>query len=110
MFILQQNNEGRYTLGDKLQQLVAATDTPCVQAGRLVAATRWGDKSLRVYWRIIVKIFVSAQIFVAATSRKKIKSDWICATDLLDNLISEIYTYFGPGNDALPFCAYFPPC
>ena len=38
--------EGRYTPGDKLQQRVAAT--------------RRSDKSLRVCWRILVKIFVSA--------------------------------------------------
>ena len=49
------NCKGRYTLGDKLQQLVAAT--------------RCNDKSLRVYWRIFVKIFVAATEFVAATSR-----------------------------------------
>ena len=36
----------KYTLGDKLQQHVAAT--------------RRSDKSLRVCWRIVVKIFVSA--------------------------------------------------
>ena len=38
--------KGRYTLGNKLQQHVAAT--------------RCSDKSLRVYWRIFVKIFVAA--------------------------------------------------
>ena len=46
---------GRYTLGNKLQQHVAAT--------------RCSDKSLRVYRRIFVKIFVAATEFVAATSR-----------------------------------------
>ena len=39
----------RYTLGDKLQQHVAAT--------------RCSDRSLRVYWRIFVKIFVAATEF-----------------------------------------------
>ena len=43
------------TLGNKLQQDVAAT--------------LCSDKSLRVYWRIFVKIFVAATEFVAATSR-----------------------------------------
>ena len=40
--------------------------TPCVQVGRLVAATRWetrrSDKSLRVYWRIFVKICLQNRI------------------------------------------------
>ena len=49
------NSKGRYTLGDKSQQHVAATS--CI------------DKSLSVYWRIFVKIFVAATEFVAATSR-----------------------------------------
>ena len=47
--------KGRYTLDDKLQ--------------RHVAATYCSDKSLRVYWRIFVKIFVAATEFVATTSR-----------------------------------------
>ena len=38
--------QGRYTLGDKLQQHVASA--------------RRSDKSLYVYWKIFVKIFVSA--------------------------------------------------
>ena len=46
--------KGQYTLGDKLQQHVAAT--------------RCSDKSLHVYWRIFVKIFVAATEFVAPTS------------------------------------------
>ena len=52
---LPNDYKGRYTLGDKLLQHVAAT--------------RCSDKSLRVYWRIFVKIFVAATEFVAATSR-----------------------------------------
>ena len=53
---LSRECKGRYTLGDKLQQHVAAT--------------RCSDKSLRrVYWRIFVKIFLAATEFVAATSR-----------------------------------------
>ena len=47
--------KGRYTLGDKLQQHGEATHR--------------SNKSLRVYWRIFVKIFVAATEFVAATSR-----------------------------------------
>ena len=42
--------------------------TPCVQVGRLVAATRWetrrSDKSLRVYWRIFVKICLHNRILL----------------------------------------------
>ena len=41
--------KGRYTLGDKSLQHVAAT--------------RRCDKSLRVYWRIFVKIFFAATGF-----------------------------------------------
>ena len=45
---------GWYTLGDKLQQHVAVT---CCS-----------DKSLRLYWKSFVKIFVAATEFVATTS------------------------------------------
>ena len=41
--------KGWYTLGDKFQQHVEATHC--------------SDKSLRVYWRIFVKIFVAATEF-----------------------------------------------
>ena len=41
--------KGRYTLGDKFQQHVAVTHC--------------SNKSLRVYWRIFVKIFVAATEF-----------------------------------------------
>ena len=51
------NCKGRYTLGDKLQQHVAVTHC--------------SEKSLRVYWKICVKISVSATEFVAATCCKK---------------------------------------
>ena len=64
---------------------VAATSrgdqiTPCVQVRRLVAATRRSDKSLRVYWIIFVKLFVSATEFCRCNTSQKIKSDWSCAT------------------------------
>ena len=58
--------KGWYTLGDKLQQHVATA--------------RRSDKSLRVYWRIFVKIFVSATEFCRSNTLQKIKSDRICAT------------------------------
>ena len=47
----------KYTLGDKLQQHVAAT--------------RRSEKSLRVCWRILWKSLSPQHNFVAATSRKK---------------------------------------
>ena len=47
--------EGRYTLGDKLQQHVVET--------------RCSDKSLHVYWRILWKSLSLQQNFVATTSR-----------------------------------------
>ena len=64
--------------------------TPCVQVGRLVAATRWetrrSDKSLRVYWRILWK-FVSTTEFFHCNKSQKIKSDWICATCCGDKIL-----------------------
>ena len=52
--------KGRYTLGNKSLQHVAATHR-C-------------DKSLRVYWRIFVKSLSLQQNFVVATSRTN--SNW----------------------------------
>ena len=45
-----------------------------------VAPTCCDDTSLRVYWRIFVKIFVSATEFCRSDTLQKIKSDRICAT------------------------------
>ena len=57
----------RYTLGNKLQQHVTTT--------------RRSDKSLRVYWRIFVKIIISAyHEFCRSNMLQKIKLDRICAT------------------------------
>ena len=58
-----------YTLGDKLQQQVETTDhsvwtgpaTDKLQ--QHVVATHRSDKSLCVYWRDLVKMFVSAMEF-----------------------------------------------
>ena len=59
--------KGWYTLGNKLQQHVTTT--------------RRSDKSLRVYWRIFVKIFVSAyHEFCRSNMLQKIKLARICAT------------------------------
>ena len=59
--------KGRYTLGNKLQQHVATT--------------RRSDKSLRVYWRIFVKIIISAyHEFCRSNMLQKIKLERICAT------------------------------
>ena len=59
--------KGRYTLGNKLQQQVTTT--------------RRSDKSLRVYWRIFAKIFVSTyHEFCRSNMLQKIKLDRICAT------------------------------
>ena len=54
------------TLGDKLQQHVAVT--------------RRSDKSLRVVWRMFVKIFVPGTDFCRCNQSQKIKSDWIRST------------------------------
>ena len=43
-------------------------------------ATSCSDKSLRVYWKIFVKIFVSETEFCRCNKSQKIMSDWICAT------------------------------
>ena len=59
--------KGRYRLGNKLQQHVTTT--------------RRSDKSLRVYWRIFVKIIISAyHEFCRSNMLQKIKLDRICAT------------------------------
>ena len=63
----------RYTLGDKLQQHVATT--------------RRSDKSLCVYWRICVKMFVSATEFCRSNMLQKIKSDRIYATCRGDKIL-----------------------
>ena len=54
-FYGERSCKGRYTLGDELQQHVAAT--------------RCSDKSLRVNWRNLWKSLSLQQNFVAATSR-----------------------------------------
>ena len=67
---------GRYTLGDKLQQHVAATDHSMWRVGLLVAATRWGDTSQRqiascVQEKFWENLLSPQQNFVVATNRKK---------------------------------------
>ena len=52
-----------------------------------VAMTRRSDKSLRMYWRIFVKIFVSATEFCRSDMLQKIKSDRICAICRGDKLL-----------------------
>ena len=60
---------GRYTLGDKLQDHVAATQRHVAATNRFVSTGEFLRKSLFLQ-----------QNFVAATRRNKIKSDRICAT------------------------------
>ena len=67
------NCKGRYTLGDKLQQHVAATHC--------------SEKSLRVYWKICVKISVPATEVCCSNMLQKIKSDRICATCRGDKIL-----------------------
>ena len=50
-------------------------------------ATRRSDKSLRVYWRIFVKIFVSATEFCYRNMSQVIKSDGIYATCSSDKIL-----------------------
>ena len=62
-------HKGRYTLGDKLQWQII----PCVQVGRLVAATCYGDTSeqqlaLCVLEKFLWKSLSLQQNYVAATS------------------------------------------
>ena len=56
--------KGRYTLSDKFQQPVVAT--------------RRIDKSVHMYWRISVKIFVSSTEFCRSNMSQKIKSENLC--------------------------------
>ena len=50
-------------------------------------ATRRSDKSLRVNWKIFVKISVSATEFCRSNMLQKIKSDRICATFCGDKIL-----------------------
>ena len=68
-------SKGRYILGDKLKQHVAAT--------------RCSDKSLCVYWRIFVKIFVSATEFRRRKKSHKLSDLIFCDLLQLHNAIVE---------------------
>ena len=68
----QSLNSGRYTLGDRLQQLVA----------------------LLVYWRIFVKVFVSTTEFCRRKMLQKIKSDRIYATCCSDKILLHCQRFF----------------
>ena len=59
-----------------------------------VVTTRCSDKSLRVYWRIFVKIFVSATEFCHSNMLQKIKSDRICATCRHDKILFQGQRFF----------------
>ena len=65
----------KYTLGDKLQQHVAAT--------------RRSDKSLRVCRRILWKSLSPQHNFVAATSRKKSNQPHLCDLLLRQDSVAE---------------------
>ena len=68
----QSLNSGRYTLGDRLQQLVA----------------------LLVYWRIFVKVFVSTTEFCRRKMLQKIKSDRIYATCCSNKILLHCQRFF----------------
>ena len=96
---LQKNqiSQGRYTLGDKLQQHVAAT--------------RRSDKSLRVYWKMFVKISVSATEFCRSNLLQKIKSDRICATCRGDKILLQRQRFspnFSSTHEAICRCDVSP--
>ena len=59
-----------------------------------VVTTRCSDKPLHVYWRIFVKIFVSATEFCHSNMLQKIKSDRICATCRRDKILLQGQRFF----------------
>ena len=81
------------TLGDKLQQQVAETDhsvctgpaTSC--SNMYVLVTHRSDKSLRVYWRNFVKIFVPAIEFCHRDKSHKFCLIWFFATCCCDKIL-----------------------
>ena len=72
---------------DKLPQHIAATDHIMRTAPRLVAASRGSDKSLRVYWRVFVKIFVSATGFCSRNKAHKFCLIWFSVTCCGDKIM-----------------------
>ena len=52
-----------------------------------VAATRCSDKSLRVYWRIFVKIFVAATEFCRRNKSHRFSLIWFFATCCSDKIL-----------------------
>ena len=82
-----------YTLGDKLQQQVETTDhsvwtgpaTDKLQ--QHVVATHRSDKSLCMYWRDFVKIFVSAMEFCRRDNSHKFCLIWFFATCCCDKIM-----------------------
>ena len=82
-----------YTLGDKLQQQVETTDhsvwtgpaTDKLQ--QHVVATHRSDKSLCVYWRDFVKMFVSAMEICRRDNLHKFCLIWFFATCCCDKIM-----------------------
>ena len=71
-----------------------------------VAAIRRSDKSLRhVYWRIFVKIFISATEFCRCkmSAHQKIKSDRICATCRGDKILLQKERFFHKNSPGFVF-------
>ena len=75
---------------DKLQRLRQITPclSPCTDPEH-VAATPRSNKSLRVYWRNFVKIFVFATEFCRRDKSHKILSDLIFCNLLRQNSVAE---------------------
>ena len=71
----------------KSQKFLLKVGTPGDKLKQHVAMTRLSDKSLRVYWIIFVKIYVSATEFCRSNMLQKIKSDRICATCCGDKIL-----------------------
>ena len=88
--------KGRYTLGDRLQQQFTVTDHsvctgPAASCSNMlrrhIAATNRSDKSLRVYCRNFVKIFVSATEFCRCDKPHKFCLIWFFATCCCDKIL-----------------------
>ena len=74
--------------GDRSPRVCTGPATSCSNMlRRHIAATHRSDKSLRVYWRVFVKVFLSATEFCRSNMLQKIKSDRICATYRGDKIL-----------------------
>ena len=79
--------KGQYTLGNKLQQQVTATDHSVCTGLVTSCSNSLQRQSLHVYWRNFVKIFVSATEFCHRNKSHKFCLIWFFATCCCDKML-----------------------